>query len=521
MGVGSRPIICSALGRLSRVLIPWLCVQAGSGCTGSATINVTFADGNGHRAHTLRVLIFAQGEQLDCEQLVAAPGQRPHQLVSGQTALTAGKGKLTVDLPYRPILVLAEALDASGRPCWAACQAATPKKGKDLVIDLALQCLAGHDACCQAEVDADGGLADAQTVTPAIVSRSSGLFSNELGIWSSVEDQPLRLEPRPQARAWLLFSTARVTGDVGTRARLLINGDEHAVAQTAYDFDSWTPWQQLVVLEDTTRRWSVDVQLQAGEIDGLQLVALSLAGTAELWKTEETSYAVPSPGGTVTELSFVPSSPGRYLVLAAWSTVGVREASGDEALVSWVRAPSGEQWPQKHFVNWRDKRLSHVIVRLVDLSAEQQIFRIEARGGGDKGGHIDNAQIVAVRADAFRVAPALATALTEQRLTDTKPTVLTTLDLTPPPEAAGYVLLRGLRATAIGKAHIPIDISFTNSGKIVDHYMSSPVPVTNSPTFFYVQHIKDKQAATFGVQVSSPSTEEISVSEAVIGALVP
>ena len=298
-------------------------------------------------------------------------------------------------------------------------------------------------------------LAEAQYVKTSVAS-----FSTSSTTFTNVTGGTLTFTPSTSSDIWILLVNARLMSTQiasftrSAEARYLVNGVEHGIGGILNSAaNKGASWQHFYRVTGTTAMQTVQVQLRddsaaTATIADLQIIAFLLPAGADFQYTEtEAIQAVPSPWTTYESLSFTPSAPGTYLIMALANGT---EDPGTGGIGIRIEDPSLSFWPDNsaggrlgHLSNTRIPWRSYFLTRAENLTATPQTYNLQATGDSVSGSQLRYTRLMAFRTDALdNFETAEDTAITST--TSTTPVVRSVLTTVAPPSARDYIVIQSL-----------------------------------------------------------------------------
>ena len=234
----------------------------------------------------------------------------------------------------------------------------------------------------------------------------------------------------------------------------MVNGVEHGIGGILNSAaNKGASWQHFYRVTGTTALQTVQVQLRddsaaTATIADLQIIAFLLPTGTDFQYTEtEAIQAVPSPWTTYESLSFTPSAPGTYLIMALANgtedpgTGGIGIRLEDPAATFWPDQSGGNRL--QYMSNTRIPWQSYFLARAENLTATPQTYNLQATGDSGSGSQLRYTRLMAFRTDvldSFETTEDTAISST----TSTTPVVRSVLNTAAPPSARDYIVLQSL-----------------------------------------------------------------------------
>ena len=300
-----------------------------------------------------------------------------------------------------------------------------------------------------------GTSAEAQYIKTNVAS-----FSTSSTTFTNVTGGTLTFTPSNSSDIWILLVNARLMSTQiasftrSAEARYLVNGVEHGIGGILNSAaNKGASWQHFYRVTGTTAMQTVQVQLRddsaaTATIADLQIIAFLLPTGTDFQYTEtEAIQAVPSPWTTYESLSFTPSAPGTYLIMALANgtedpgTGGIGIRLEDPSLSFWPDNSSGGRLG--HLSNTRIPWQSYFLARSQILTATPQTYTLQATGDAGAGSQLRYTRLMAFRTDALDSFETVEdTAITST--TSTTPVVRSVLTTAAPPSARDYIVIQSL-----------------------------------------------------------------------------
>ena len=300
-----------------------------------------------------------------------------------------------------------------------------------------------------------GTSAEAQYVKTSVAS-----FSTASTTFTNVTGGTLTFTPSNSSDIWILLVNARLMSTqiasftLSAEARYFVNGVEHGIGGILNSAaNKGASWQHFYRVTGTTAMQTVQVQLRddsaaTATIADLQVIAFLLPAGADFQYTEtEAIQAVPSPWTTYESLSFTPSAPGTYLIMALANGT---EDPGTGGIGIRLEDPAATYWPDQsggnrlqYMSNTRIPWQSYFLARAENLTATPQTYNLQATGDSGSGSQLRYTRLMAFRTDVLDSFETVEdTAITST--TSTTPVVRSVLTTAAPPSARDYIVIQSL-----------------------------------------------------------------------------
>lgn len=303
-------------------------------------------------------------------------------------------------------------------------------------------------------------------------------FSTTSTSFVDVTGGSVTFTPSATTEIWILLLSARLkstsTAEVAAEAQYTVNGTVHGMGGVQNSLaNAGGSWQHFYRVTGTTAKQTVQAQIRdvtgsTATIENLQIVAFRLPANADFQYSEnEALQSVPgSVWGNFQALSFTPTSPGDYLILAlanghespGLASIGLRVE--DPALSYWPESPSG--LPTDYLSIGRAAWQSFFVARVQSLTASSQAYNLQAYGSTG-GSEVRFTRLMAFRTDAFELVESVLD-VPRTSTTSTTPVVKTTLTAAAPPAARDYVVIQSLIPDANASATDERRTGFNASG---------------------------------------------------------
>jgi hypothetical protein len=324
------------------------------------------------------------------------------------------------------------------------------------------------------------------------------------GGYVDVPGGALSFTPATSSEVWLVLLSARISAG-SAKVRYLVNGQTRGVGDSTAT-SGWTPWQHVCPITGSTEEQKVRVQLAAGEIARLQIVAFPLPGGSDFQLTQtETTRTVYASWTDLNELSFAPGAAGTYLVIAGWNS---SDLPGKTSIKIRLRDPNGAYWPTgdviaQHYGGFQ----SNLLVRSVELPAGPASFALQALGS-ETGAQLSFARVMAFRTDGLEHA-ASAQRLPSFSVSTSERIVPATLTASPPGERRHVVLAN----VVAGSGDTVVRASFLDGEAALDEYSAE---IASRASFSYFDLIQTARSFTLKIGLASPAAVELRANDATI-----